>query len=223
MLSYDCGGDPLAEDTIYGNYIDKYRPRNPIERYLVGRFLKEWGSLVVSIQKEHAVQRILEVGCGDGYLLDKTRHNAAYVNPDESVTVGLEPGFDVVGSASQSYPDYQFVNGSVYTLPFPDSSFDLVTVPEVFEHLENPAAGLAEVIRVSARYVLASVPWEPVWRIMNLARGAYWSDWGNTPGHLQHFTRLGFIRFISGQAQIRAIRRPFPWTMIFAEKKISDK
>jgi len=212
----------LAEDTIHGNYIDKYHPRNPIERHLVGCFLREWGALVVSMQKEHPVRRILEVGCGDGYLLDHTRRNAASVNPDDDITVGLEPGLDVVAPAVQSYPACRFVNGSIYTLPFPDNSFDLVTVPEVFEHLDDPSAGMAEVLRVTAKYVLASVPWEPVWRIMNMVRGAYWSDWGNTPGHLQHFTRLGFVRFITGKAKIRAIRRPFPWTMIFAEKTISD-
>ncbi len=38
-------------------------------------------------------------------------------------------------------------------------------------------------------FILLSVPKEPIWRICNMARGKYWKDLGNTPGHIQHWTK----------------------------------
>jgi len=204
----------LAGEIVHGNYFDKYRTRNPAARYLTRGFLQAWDGMLDSILRDGPVNRILEVGCGDGFLLTHTIKRLA---PGRRA-VGVDPGIDVLkhGITGPRGPD--FVNGTIYALPFPDASFELVTVPEVFEHLDAPEEGLAEVLRVSSRYLLASVPWEPVWRVMNVLRGAYWMAFGNTPGHVNHFTRRGFIRFMEKKTDLRRIRKPFPWTMILAEK-----
>jgi hypothetical protein len=52
------------------------------------------------------------------------------------------------------------VQSSVAELPFPDAAFDLVLSSELLEHLESPTfkRALAEIIRVSKKYILISVP-----------------------------------------------------------------
>ena len=37
------------------------------------------------------------------------------------------------------------------------------------------------------------VPREPVWRVLNVARGRYVRWLGNPPGHIQHFSRAAFL------------------------------
>ncbi|MCD4653667.1 class I SAM-dependent methyltransferase [bacterium] len=199
--------------TVHGNYYDKYGSKNPVARWLTSGFKRSWAELLNLSMENELSKSILEVGCGDGQLLDWSRETLNF----QGLTVGLEPGYEVLQTGKSRFIHLLLITGSIYDLPFPDNSFDLITVPEVFEHLKYPQKALTEVCRVSRRYVLASVPWEPVWRLANLVRGSYWSYLGNTPGHIQHFSRKGFIRFIQSRTEIVEIQQPFPWTMILAE------
>ena len=77
-------------------------------------------------------------------------------------------------------------------LPCDDDEFDLATAIEVLEHVPDPEQTVSEMARVARRHLLVSVPREPLWRALNMARGAYLRDLGNTPGHVNHFTKRGF-------------------------------
>jgi hypothetical protein len=78
---------------------------------------------------------------------------------------------------------------------------------------------MAELARVAGDRVLISTPWEPVWRAMNMARGKYLRELGNTPGHLQHFSRQGLRALASAELSILEIRTPLPWTVILGEPR----
>ncbi|MEZ4385601.1 MAG: class I SAM-dependent methyltransferase [Nannocystaceae bacterium] len=194
---------PGTSGVIVGNVDDKYDTRNPIARRLVAGFLRAVGELYASRRP----RAVLEVGCGEGRLADHLLRR--YPRPERFAACDLEdaraPGID---------PAIDFQIASIYDLPFADASFDLVVCCEVLEHLERPAEGLAELARVSGGAVLLSTPWEPIWRLLNLARGRYIRDLGNTPGHLQHFSRRQLVALAERELEVRAVRRPLPWTVI---------
>ena len=94
---------------------------------------------------------------------------------------------------------------------------------EVLEHLEDPAAGLAEIARVASRTCLVSVPREPIWRMLNVARGAYWSALGNTPGHLNHWSRAAFSAFVGTRLDVVETASPLPWTVVLARDALAPQ
>lgn len=198
-----------TEGFVAGNLFDKYRTRNPLYRSLMRRFLAAAGELV----GRAAPQRVLEIGCGPGDLAGQL------FAPRDVGYVGVDVSPDEIGTARTRYPRLGFLAASAYGLPFDDGEFDLVVACEVLEHLEDPSAALAEVERVGRGHVLVSVPWEPVWSLLNVTRGAYLSRLGNTPGHLQRFSRRAIRSLVAERFQPLAERRPFPWTMLLARKR----
>ena len=203
-----------SDRPVLGNLYDKYGSRNPLYRRLMGGFLKDARDLA----SRASPSRILEVGSGPGDLALRLRQIPPLREP-RYVATDLGLGEVLKGSSLPSLSGLRFAVSAAERLPFPPGSFDLVVACEVLEHLEDPSQALEEISHVCHGHLLASVPWEPVWRILNLARGAYLSRWGNTPGHLQHFSRRGFRRLLQHRFQIVEERRPFPWTMILARRR----
>ncbi len=99
-------------------------------------------------------------------------------------------------------------------MPFADDEFDVATAIEVLEHVPDPAHTIAEMARVAHRWLLVSVPREPLWRGLNMARGAYWKDLGNTPGHVNHWSKRAFASQLGRHGEVVEARSPFPWTML---------
>ncbi len=120
--------------------------------------------------------------------------------------------------AGSRMPSAMLAASDVHSMPFPSESFDLVLMLEVFEHVGNPGVALEEVTRVSRKYLLASVPNEPWWRLGNMLRFKYLRDFGNTPEHIHHWSSRRFMHFISGSFKVLELRQPFLWTFILAEK-----
>lgn len=192
---------------IVGNVYDKYSARNPVARLLMRRFLRT----VAAMANRAAPTRVLEVGCGEGrlsqYLFERLT-----VTDFEACDLSLErldPRCD---------PRILFRVASVYDLPYLDAEFDLVICCEVFEHLQTPARALCELGRVTKRWALVSTPNEPWFRGLNLLRGAYLADAGNTPGHIQHFGPKSLKTLISTVFHVTCVRTPLPWVVVLAER-----
>jgi len=107
-----------------------------------------------------------------------------------------------------------FITRSIYDLDPQEDRADLVVCCEVLEHLEDPEKALQVLRSISGTRLILSVPLEPVWRMLNMARGKYWNEWGNTPGHIQHWSRQEFIGLVEKYFRVIEVRSPLPWTMV---------
>jgi 2-polyprenyl-3-methyl-5-hydroxy-6-metoxy-1,4-benzoquinol methylase len=190
-----------------GNTFDKYGSTNPVVRRLMSGFQRTLDELFA----EAAPESVLDIGCGEGVL---TEQWAQRLGSGRVVGTDLDDPKLEAEWAARRRPNLQFQVMPVESLSFADDEFDLVAATEVLEHVDHPEAAVAEMARVARRWLLVSVPHEPLWRALNIARGAYLRDLGNTPGHLNHWTRAGFVGMLGAHGQVVQTRSPFPWTML---------
>jgi len=107
----------------------------------------------------------------------------------------------------------------VHHLPFPDDSFPLVMSLEVLEHLPDSRVGLRELARVSSKYMLLSVPHEPLFRGANFLRGKHFAAFGNDPEHVHNYTGRAFRRMAGSIVDIVWHGYSFPWQIALCRKR----
>jgi ubiquinone/menaquinone biosynthesis C-methylase UbiE len=191
-----------------GNVYDKYSSSNAIERRLMRQFFSALDSAVGA----RTPARVLEVGLGEGEVSARLRDRL--------------PGAELVGidlpdpGLARSWESLGLVGAfaDVTRLPFPSGSFDLVLAIEVLEHVADPEAAMRELRRVGRDRFVLSVPREPVWRVANIARGRYVRQLGNTPGHVNHWSKRGFAQLVGRHLHVESVRSPFPWTLVAADR-----
>lgn len=190
-----------------GNTYDKHGATNPVVRAIVDRF----GRTLDGLLDLAAPRSILDVGCGEGVLTQRwaRRYAGARV-----VGVDLDDAALRADWATRHEANLSFAVADAATLGFEDASFDVVCAIEALEHVPDPAAVLGQMRRCARQAMVVSVPREPLWRALNVARGAYLRDLGNTPGHLNHWSRRSFITLLERYGEVAAVRSPLPWTML---------
>ena len=202
-----------------GNTFDKYGSSNPVVRRLMAGF----HSALDELWERAAPESVLDVGCGEGVLtvewaerLGDTQVGADAPRGTGSRVVGIDLDDPKLRTEweQRSRPNLEFRAEEATRLSFADSEFDLASAIEVLEHVPEPEATVAEMARVARRHLLVSVPREPLWRALNVARGAYLRDLGNTPGHVNHWSKRDFVSLLSRHGTVEEARSPFPWTML---------
>ncbi len=196
-----------ADGIVTGNTYDKYNARNPVARALMRGFERNLDDLFFST----APESVLDVGCGEGVL---THRWATTLAPARVVGIDLDDPLLAAEWARRPAPNLTYVAQRAERLPFGAGEFDLACAIEVLEHVPDPEHTLAEMARCAARHVLVSVPREPLWRGVNMARGAYWGQLGNTPGHVNHFSKSAIVALCARHGEVIETRSPFPWTMV---------
>ena len=181
---------------------EDYSHLSPTGRRLVTRFRE----MALQRISSSAPASVLEVGCGQGWFLA----SVAEALPDASLA-GLDIREDAISVARSLVPSATLVVGDAATLPYPDASFDIVICSEVLEHVDDPAAVLAEIRRVGGGRAVITVPHEPWFWTANLARGKYLRTLGNSPGRIHHFTRRGFGRLLAHAYPEIVVDSSFPW------------
>jgi SAM-dependent methyltransferase len=195
-----------ATEVPTGNTYDKYGSSNPVVKRLMAGF---HGALD-ELWAVAAPESVLDVGCGEGVL---TVEWAERLGDGRVVGIDLDDPKLRAEWAERSRPNLEFRVEEATSLSFGDDEFDLAAATEVLEHVPEPEATVAEMARVARRRLLVSVPREPLWRGLNMARGAYLRDFGNTPGHVNHWSKRAFVSLLSRYGTVEEARSPFPWTM----------
>jgi ubiquinone/menaquinone biosynthesis C-methylase UbiE len=192
-----------------GNHYDKYASTNPVARRLMYGFMRALDSALPT----RAPASVFELGMGEGEIAERIRGRYGKV-----AMIGLDlPDDGLAGHWHER--GLVGVFGDAGAVPIRDHSVDLVLAIEVLEHLPDPAAALRELARIAARDVVVSVPNEPTWRALNLVRGSYIGDWGNTPGHIQHWSAKRFAALVADHFDVVAVSRPLPWTVVTARSR----
>jgi SAM-dependent methyltransferase len=178
-----------------GNTYDKYGSQNPVVRRLMTGFEKSLDEL----WHMAAPDSILDVGCGEGVLTSEWAERL------EGRIVGIDlpdPKLEAEWQKRQR-PNLEYKAEEATSLSFSEDEFDMATAVEVLEHVPDPEATVAEMARVAKR-----------WLLTNMARGAYLKSLGNTPGHVNHWSKVSFVSMLSRHGKVEEVRTPFPWTMV---------
>lgn len=156
---------------------------------------------------------ILDVGCGEGFTLERLRKAkiGKHLEGVDYLDLAIKLG-------KKEHPQLILKKGSIYDLKYKANSFDVVICSEVLEHVDDPEKGLEELVRVSKKYVVLSVPNEPFFMLGNLLRGKNVSRLGNDIEHINHWTFWQFRKFVGKKLKIKKTLHPLPWTFIIAEK-----
>lgn len=189
-----------------GNVYDKYSTRNPVERRLVGGFLARFDELV----GRSGAREAHEIGCGEGELSIRLARRGLRVRGTDIAPEVIE---EARRRADEAGVDAAYRAAPIEDLaPEPDAA-ELIVCCEVLEHVADPERGLEVLAALARPWLIVSVPREPLWRALNVARGAYLRELGNTPGHLNHWSRGAFLDWLSGSLSVVESRSPLPWTM----------
>ena len=207
-----------------GNYFDKYGSKNLVVRKIMrGFFNGIHATLCPPPKKQLSIlnecKSILDAGCGEGNVTNYMRN----IEKD-AVIDAFDISEKVIAEAKNNFSGINFFTGSMYDIPKEDKTYDLVMSSEVLEHMDNPETALRELMRVSKKYIFISVPREPLWCVLNLARGKYITSWGNTPGHVNHWGKNELIRWINSVSDewlVVNVNNPLPWTMVLLQRKSS--
>ncbi len=195
------------------DFSSNYRSRNPVIKFLLERFYDKLESLVTPFIGD--VEALLEVGSGEGYSTSWLReifrqHDTKFFSSD--LVFGL-----VLRNRKRTGEENLFVQ-DIMSLAVGTNKVDLVIALEVLEHLPDPTVAVIELARVTRKWAMVSVPFEPWWRIGNMLRGAYLAELGNTPDHRNQWGKHSFANLLKKEFSKVEVKVSFPWLIASCKK-----
>jgi len=200
----------IENGIIAGNIYNKYESHNHLVRYMMKGFYDSLWDLI-SIT---GVDSIHEVGCGEGYLAFTLAQSGMKVHASDASAQIIDKAKAAFSEQNKGV-NITFKVANIYELESDNDSDSLIVCSEVLEHLEHPDRAIKNLKKIANSYVLLSVPREPVWRLLNIIRFKYLRNLGNTPGHIQHWSRENFLKLLKDNGlKIIKVHCPLPWIMV---------
>jgi ubiquinone/menaquinone biosynthesis C-methylase UbiE len=216
------------EEMVARYDVERYYERaHPVVRWVEGRRI----AALLSLAGPRAGERVLEVGCGAGHVLERF---------DGCRRTGIDLSLSMLHRTRRRLGgSIRLTRASAGFLPFGDGTFDVVVCTEVLEHTPDPAAVLAELLRVASPdgRVVVSIPNEgqidrakrflrriPLLRTWLRTLAAEGNEW-----HLHKFDLQLLERIAERSAVIRSLVAvpdriiPLRWVALLGAKPVRDR
>ena len=194
------------------NYI-KYSSKNFLQQYLIKRFLRSVSAHLHGV----GYRSLLDVGCGEGFVLETIKKDFR-----QRKIVGVDVNSKALKVAKEKLSEVRFIKADICNLPFEENSFDMIICLEVVEHVTDYHKALNEIKRVSGKYILLSVPWEPLFSWANMLRGKNMSRFGRDPEHTNFWTKNSFNKLLKKHGlNVISHKVIFPWQLVLIKEGAS--
>ena len=140
----------MTSDQKQREYFEKDQGFRTYEHPVVRSFAQQRINYIHTFLDLKSVKNALDVGCGSGF---STYYMQEYISDIWAV--------DQSSRMLSQHPlkeSEKLRIGNALELPFADNSFDLVYGWEILHHISEPSKAVAEMARVSRRYVLIAEP-----------------------------------------------------------------
>lgn len=187
-LPRDIPSQVLRHDS---NNLRKWEYGNGIYQRALTRYLDHLGALLLRTE----ARTVFDAGCGEGFVqraMQERGYSGRWTGVDAS------PG--AVAFAAERAAAHEWRVGDLRALPDATASYDAVLCSQVLEHIPEPEQIRDELARVTSRWLLISVPLEPLFRTtcaLSIAIGV-----GQDPGHVNFWTPAAFRRFLAPVGQL---------------------
>lgn len=155
---------------------------------------KRRAQVTVGLLEPHRDDRILDVGCAEGYQI-------SYVVKQSERIVGLDISTGRLRKAKRRMRDVCFVRASSERLPFRPQVFNKVLCLELLEHLKEPHKTILEIefaLRIGGT-IIVSVPYkERIVATQCVHCGKLTPLWG----HIQSFDAQKLIRLLPNNLKV---------------------
>lgn len=201
----------MDNDNYVSENAKKHLHNNPLQKLLIQRFHRNIFNLLNGL----SVNSILDVGCGEGFVIRMLQNHKI-----DMEIFGTDINYFAINWGKNNLKiNCNWVVSDIQFLPVPNNCFPVVSCLEVLEHVGSPIECLTELVRISANYVVISVPHEPFFRIANLLRGKNVIRFGNDIDHSNNFTGRSIRQIIPSNVQLISHLFIFPWQILLLKKE----
>ena len=195
--------------------VKKYHSGNALKNWLLQNYFHE----LLELAGKTGAKTIFEIGCGEGQVAAVLMDEGYMVRGCDIDAQDVKTARESIREALGVDVDDRFRAESVYDLDPGRDGAELVVCCEVLEHLEQPEKALGIIAGLANPYFIISVPREPLWCISNVCMLRNLKTFGNTPGHINHWSKGGLVKLASRFGQVQEVRAPFPFTMLLCRTR----
>jgi len=191
--------------------LPKHLSKNPV----IKKLMKNFNKTVSGLAKSAKPSKILDVGCGEGFT---TIHIAAKLPKSKITALDINDDYIKYAINHNQRPNITYGTGDIFKIKPAD--YDLVVCNQVLEHVRQYKTAIKKLVSLTNRHLLISVPREPWFRLANILRLKYLSRFGNTPGHVNNWTKNEIKKYMKKFGQVMCITTSF-WTIVLVDTRIN--